>query len=126
MVMKHGGVMVSVGAGAAWLGLPATHKAIDDLRKLPNYREIKAVFDATLTGARVGSDGQQEGHRPRARGVRPFTIPVIGGDRHHRRGNVNIMVAGAFHGREHAVPRRSCNASAAPVATRQFAKMTAL
>ena len=40
-------------ARAARLGVPVTHEGIDGLLKLPNYKDIKIVFDATSAGAHV-------------------------------------------------------------------------
>ena len=40
-------------ARAARLGVPVTHEGIEGLRKLPNYNEIKVVFDATSAGAHI-------------------------------------------------------------------------
>ena len=34
-------------ARAARLGVPATHEGIEGLRKLPGYKDIGVVFDAT-------------------------------------------------------------------------------
>ena len=40
-------------ARAARLGVATTHEGIEGLRKLPNYRDIKVVFDATSAGAHI-------------------------------------------------------------------------
>src|SRR5271157_4904678 len=37
-------------ARAARLNVPTTHEGIEGLRKLPNYKDIKVVFDATSAG----------------------------------------------------------------------------
>ncbi len=86
-------------ARAARLGVPVTHEGIDGLRKLPNYREIKVVFDATSAGAHIKNNAilQQDGKKvidltPAAIG--PFTIPAINGDANINEPNVNMVTCG--------------------------------
>jgi acetaldehyde dehydrogenase len=38
---------------AARLNVPATHEGIEGLRRLPNYKGIEVVFDATSAGAHI-------------------------------------------------------------------------
>ncbi len=38
-------------ARAARLGVPTTHEGLDGLLKLPNFKDIRIVFDATSAGA---------------------------------------------------------------------------
>jgi acetaldehyde dehydrogenase len=86
-------------ARAARLGVPVTHEGIEGLRKLPNYREIKVVFDATSAGAHIKNNAilQQDGKKvidltPAAIG--PFTIPAINGDANINEPNVNMVTCG--------------------------------
>jgi acetaldehyde dehydrogenase len=86
-------------ARAARLHVPTTHEGIEGLRKLPNYRDIKVVFDATSAGAHVRNNAilQQDGKKvidltPAAIG--PFTIPVINGDANIDEPNVNMVTCG--------------------------------
>src|SRR5208337_3755068 len=72
-------------ARAGRLGVPATHEGIEGLRKLPGYKDIGVVFDATSAKAHLHNNAllQQDGKKvidltPAAIG--PFTIPVINGD----------------------------------------------
>ena len=67
-------------ARAQRLGVPITHEGIDGLRKLPNYKDIKVVFDATSAKAHLRNNAllQKDGKKvidltPAAIG--PFTIP---------------------------------------------------
>jgi len=86
-------------ARAARLGVPVTHEGIEGLRKLPNYREIKVVFDATSAGAHIKNNAilKQDGKKvidltPAAIG--PFTIPAINGDANINEPNVNMVTCG--------------------------------
>jgi acetaldehyde dehydrogenase len=86
-------------ARAARLGVPVTHEGIDGLLKLPNYKDIKIVFDATSAGAHVHNNAllQKDGKKvidltPAAIG--PFTIPVINGDANIDEPNVNMVTCG--------------------------------
>ena len=45
-------------ARAARLGVPVTHEGIDGLRGMPEYRDIKVVFDATSAKAHLVNDAQ--------------------------------------------------------------------
>jgi acetaldehyde dehydrogenase len=81
------------------LGVPVTHEGIDGLLKLPNYKDIKIVFDATSAGAHVHNNAllQKDGKKvidltPAAIG--PFTIPVINGDANIDEPNVNMVTCG--------------------------------
>ena len=83
-------------ARAGRLNVPTTHEGIEGLRKLPNYRDIKVVFDATSAGAHVRNNAvlQKDGKKvidltPAAIG--PFTIPVINGDANLDEPNVNMV-----------------------------------
>jgi len=86
-------------ARAARLGVPVTHEGIEGLRKLPNYNEIKVVFDATSAGAHIKNNEllQKDGKKvidltPAA--VGPFTIPAINGDANIDAPNVNMVTCG--------------------------------
>lgn len=86
-------------ARAARLGVPTTHEGIDGLMKLPNYKDIKVVFDATSAKAHLHNNAllQTDGKKvidltPAAIG--PFTIPVINGDANLGEPNVNMVTCG--------------------------------
>ena len=58
---------------AARLNVPVTHEGIGGLRRLPNYKDIMVVFDATSARRaypqqRAPAEGRQEGDRPDAGG----------------------------------------------------------
>ena len=46
-------------ARAARLNVPTTHEGIEGLRKLPNYKDIRVVFDATSAGAHIRNNAIQ-------------------------------------------------------------------
>ena len=86
-------------ARAARLRVPTTHEGIEGLRKLPNYNQIRVVFDATSAGAHIKNNAilQADGKKvidltPAAIG--PFTIPVINGDANIDEPNVNMVTCG--------------------------------
>ena len=86
-------------ARAARLKVPVTHDGIDGLRKMPEYRDIKVVFDATSAKAHLHNDAllRADGKKvidltPAAIG--PFTIPAINGDANIDETNVNMVTCG--------------------------------
>jgi len=86
-------------ARAARLKVPTTHEGIEGLRKLPNYNQIRVVFDATSASAHLENNAilQADGKKvidltPAAIG--PFTIPVINGDANIDEPNVNMVTCG--------------------------------
>jgi acetaldehyde dehydrogenase len=86
-------------ARAARLNVAVTHEGIEGLRKLPNYKDIRIVFDATSAKAHVSNNAilQKDGKKvidltPAAIG--PFTIPVINGDANIDEPNVNMVTCG--------------------------------
>ncbi|KJS45496.1 MAG: acetaldehyde dehydrogenase [Rhodospirillaceae bacterium BRH_c57] len=86
-------------ARAARLGVATTHEGIEGLRKLPNYADIKIVFDATSAGAHVRNNAvlQADGKQvidltPAAIG--PYTVPVVNLDANLDQPNVNMVTCG--------------------------------
>ncbi len=101
-------------ARAARLKVPTTHEGIDGLRKMPGYKDIQVVFDATSAKAHIHNNGllQKDGKKvidltPAAIG--PFTIPAINGDANIDEPNVNMVTCGgqATIPMVHAVKRAS-------------------
>ncbi|MFM0219935.1 acetaldehyde dehydrogenase (acetylating) [Paraburkholderia caledonica] len=81
------------------LGVPITAGGIDGLTGLPNFDEIKIVFDATSAGAHKKHDAilQSFGKRvidltPAAIG--PFTVPCVNGEQNLDAPNVNMVTCG--------------------------------
>ncbi len=86
-------------ARAARLNVATTHEGAAGLRRLPNYGDIKVVFDATSAGAHIENNAilQADGKKvidltPAAIG--PFTIPVINGEANLDAPNVNMVTCG--------------------------------
>ncbi|MGR7995759.1 acetaldehyde dehydrogenase (acetylating) [Xanthobacter sp. ZOL 2024] len=86
-------------ARAARLNVPVTHEGIEGLLKLPNYKDIRIVFDATSAKAHMHNNAllQKDGKKvidltPAAIG--PFTIPVINGETNLDEPNVNMVTCG--------------------------------
>ena len=86
-------------ARAARLNVPVTHEGVEGLLNLPNYKDIRVVFDATSAKAHVNNNAllQKDGKKvidltPAAIG--PFTIPVINGEANLDEPNVNMVTCG--------------------------------
>ncbi|UOO88184.1 acetaldehyde dehydrogenase (acetylating) [Vitreoscilla massiliensis] len=84
---------------ASDLGVPTTHEGIDGLLALPNFNEIKIVFDATSAGAHIKHNEvlQQHGIRvidltPAAIG--PYVVPVVNLHEHENAPNINMVTCG--------------------------------
>jgi acetaldehyde dehydrogenase len=86
-------------ARAQRLRVPVTHEGIDGLLRMPEYKDIQVVFDATSAKAHVSNNVvlQKDGKKvidltPAAIG--PFTIPAINGDANIDEPNVNMVTCG--------------------------------
>lgn len=86
-------------ARARRLGLATTHEGMDGLVKLPEWHDIRIVFDATLAAAHERHDAvcRQFGKQmvdltPAAIG--PYVVPVVNGDAHLDAANVNMVTCG--------------------------------
>ncbi|MDO4249029.1 MAG: acetaldehyde dehydrogenase (acetylating) [Neisseria sp.] len=86
-------------ARAQRLGVATTHEGIDGLVKLPEFKDIKIVFDATSAGAHIKHNAvlQQHGVRvidltPAAIG--PYVVPVCNLNEHIQAANINMVTCG--------------------------------
>lgn len=86
-------------ARARRLGVPTTNEGIGGLLRMPEYKDIQVVFDATSARAHVSNNAllQKDGKKvidltPAAIG--PFTIPGINGDANIDEPNVNMVTCG--------------------------------
>lgn len=86
-------------ARARRLGVAVTHEGIDGLVNLPEFKDIKIVFDATSAGAHIKHNAvlQQYGVRvidltPAA--VGPYVVPVCNLDEHIQAANINMVTCG--------------------------------
>ncbi|MDX3806398.1 acetaldehyde dehydrogenase (acetylating) [Bosea thiooxidans] len=109
-IMRHAkhlemGVLVGIDpasdglARAARLDVATSHEGIEGLRAMPEYAEVKVVFDATSAKAHQHNSEilQADGKKvidltPAA--VGPFTIPAINGDANLGEPNVNMVTCG--------------------------------
>ncbi|SFJ57077.1 acetaldehyde dehydrogenase (acetylating) [Celeribacter neptunius] len=86
-------------ARAARLKVATTHEGIDGLVKLPEYKDIRIVFDATSAGAHkrhnevLQRDGKQVIDLTPA-AIGPFTIPPVNLDANLDQMNVNMVTCG--------------------------------
>jgi len=86
-------------ARAARMGVPTTAEGIEGLRKMPGYRDIQIVFDATSAGAHqhhavlLAADGKQVIDLTPA-AVGPFVVPPVNLDEHLDARNVNMVTCG--------------------------------
>jgi acetaldehyde dehydrogenase len=86
-------------ARAARLNIATTHEGIDGLRRIPNYKDIRVVFDATSANAHVRNNAILQGDGKKVidltpAAIGPFTIPVINGHANLDEPNVNMVTCG--------------------------------
>ncbi len=86
-------------ARAARFGFETTAESVDGLLKLPSFKDIKIVFDATSAGAHAHHNAvlQQHGIQvidltPAAIG--PYVVPVVNLDEHLDAPNINMVTCG--------------------------------
>ena len=86
-------------ARAKRLGVPATSDGVEGLLKLPNFKDIKIVFDATSAGAHAHHNAVLQAHgvqvidlTPAAIG--PYVIPVVNLEEHLHSTNINMVTCG--------------------------------
>ncbi|MDA0260775.1 MAG: acetaldehyde dehydrogenase (acetylating) [Proteobacteria bacterium] len=86
-------------ARARALGIATTHEGIDGFVKMPEFDDVKLVFDATSAGAHAHHDAVLRSHgkqiidlTPAAIG--PFTVPVVNLDANLNEPNVNMVSCG--------------------------------
>ena len=104
---KHLGMGVMVGvdpesdglARARRMGVATSHEGIDGLVKMPEWRDVKVVFDATSAYAHkkhseiaIAAGKQVIDLTPAALG--PFTVPVVNLDANLDERNVNMVTCG--------------------------------
>ena len=84
---------------AARLGVPITHEGIDGLTRMPQWADIKIVFDATSASAHkrnseicLAAGKVIVDLTPAAIG--PYVVPVVNGDEHLDARNVNMVTCG--------------------------------
>ena len=81
------------------MGVAITAEGIDGLVSMPEFAEIKIVFDATSGGAHKHHDGVLQNHGKRVvdltpASVGPYVIPPVNGLEHLDAPNVNMVTCG--------------------------------
>lgn len=81
------------------LGVPITSGGIDGLVSMPEFNDIKIVFDATSAGAHAKHDRILREHGKRIidltpAAIGPFTIPPVNGEANLNEPNVNMVTCG--------------------------------
>jgi acetaldehyde dehydrogenase len=110
-------------ARARSLGIATTHEGIEGFMRMPEYREVSIVFDATSAYAHRRHDEllRRDGKRvidltPAAIG--PFTVPVVNMTAHLDAPNVNLVTCGG----QATIPIVAAVSRVAPV---QYAEIVA-
>jgi acetaldehyde dehydrogenase len=111
-IMRHGehlemGAMVGIDpasdglARAFRMGVAVTHEGVEGLVRLPVFKDIDIVFDATSAGAHVRNDRFLREHKPQLRlvdltpaAIGPYCVPVVNLDAHVKALNVNMVTCG--------------------------------
>ena len=81
------------------LGVATTHEGIDGLLALPNFNEIKIVFDATSAGAHIKHNELLQKHGIRVidltpAAIGPYVVPVVNLHEHENAPNINMVTCG--------------------------------
>jgi len=84
---------------AARLGVATTASGVEGLVAMPEFADIRIVFDATSAGAHAHHNAVLQGHGKRVidltpAAIGPFTIPPVNGDTHLDAPNVNMVTCG--------------------------------
>lgn len=86
-------------ARAARLGVATTAEGIDGLLNLPEFQDIRIVFDATSAGAHARHDEILRAHGKRVvdltpAAIGPYVVPSVNGAQHLDAPNVNMVTCG--------------------------------
>ena len=86
-------------ARAARMGVPTTAEGVDGLLAMPNFDDIKLVFDATSAGAHRANWAKLADTRVRLldltpASIGPFCVPVVNLDEHLEAPNLNMVTCG--------------------------------
>ena len=84
---------------AARLGVPITAAGIDGLIAMPEFADIRIVFDATSAGAHQHNNALLQAHGKRVvdltpAAIGPYTIPPVNGEANLDAPNVNMVTCG--------------------------------
>jgi acetaldehyde dehydrogenase len=82
------------------MGVPTTHEGIDGLIKMPEFKDIRVIFDATSAKAHLHHDEVLKGYPDKTlvdltpAAIGPYTVPVVNMDAHLAERNVNMVTCG--------------------------------
>ena len=111
-IMRHGvhidmGAMVGIDpasdglARAARMKVATTHEGVEGLTRLPVFKDIDIVFDATSASAHIKNDAFLRSVKPdilcidlTPAAIGPYCIPVVNGADHLDARNVNMVTCG--------------------------------
>jgi acetaldehyde dehydrogenase len=111
-IMRHGqnlemGAMVGIDpasdglARAERLGVAITHEGVEGLSRLPVFKDIDFVFDATSASAHVKNDASLRSVKPGIRlidltpaAIGPYCVPVVNLEQNLKQLNVNMVTCG--------------------------------
>lgn len=88
-------------ARAQRMGVATTHRGVQGLIDLPEFKDIDIVFDATSAGAHIKNDALLRQHKPNIRmvdltpaAIGPYCVPVVNLEQHIDQLNVNMVTCG--------------------------------
>lgn len=88
-------------ARAERMNVTTTHEGVEGLTRLPNFKDIDIVFDATSAGAHVQNDAFLRSLKSDIRlidltpaAIGPYCVPVVNLDQHLDQLNVNMVTCG--------------------------------
>lgn len=88
-------------ARAARLGVATTHEGVEGLARLPVFKDIEFVFDATSAGAHVTNEALLRQHKADLRmidltpaAIGPYCVPVVNLEQQLQATNVNMVTCG--------------------------------
>ncbi len=111
-ILRHGksiemGAMVGIDPSsdglsrAQRLKVPTTHDGVEGLIRMPEFKDIDIVFDATSAGAHIKNDALLRKTKPGIRvvdltpaAIGPYCVPVVNLDTHLNEPNVNMVTCG--------------------------------
>jgi len=106
-------------ARAARLGVAVTAEGVEGLTRLPVFRDIDIIFDATSAEAHIRNDAFLRALRPDIRmidltpaAIGPYCIPVVNGEANLDALNVNMVTCGG----QATIPMVAAVSRVAPVA----------
>lgn len=83
------------------LGVSVTHEGVDGLIKMPEFKDIKIVFDATSANAHIKNDALLRKINPEIKmidltpaAIGPYCVPVVNLEDNIKQNNVNMVTCG--------------------------------